>query len=102
MDSICCYQKVISRGVQLNAPTQKRQVMVGGGGEKISPTMFSGKIEIPDLHYCFPCDTVNSVQMVKMGIWYLFPISPSTVHDCETCNRAICANNSDCAQLLFS
>jgi hypothetical protein len=92
---------------QFSVKDQKRQMMVGGG-KKIVPTVFSGKIEIPDLNYCFPRDTGNSV---KMGIRYLFPISPLVVHDCEkfcnfckceTCNRAIGAKNSDYAQQLFS
>ena len=61
--------------------------------------MISGKVEIPDLNYWFPRDTVNSVKMVQMGIRYLFPITASVVYDCEkfckceTCNRAICANH---------
>jgi hypothetical protein len=43
----------------------RRQEMVGGGGgvKTIPPTMFSGKVEIPDLRYCFHRDTVKMVML---------------------------------------
>jgi hypothetical protein len=65
------------------AAARKLHSLCGGWRrrEKIPPTMFSLKTEIPDLHYCFSRDTVNSVKMVKTGISSFLPIFPSVVHD---------------------
>jgi hypothetical protein len=48
----------------------------GGGVKIIPPTRFSGKVEIPDLRYCFPCDTVKIVKTVKMIMSRFLPNLP--------------------------
>ena len=38
--------------------------------------MFSGKVDIPDLRYGFPRDTVKKVKMVEMVIPRILPNLP--------------------------
>ena len=65
----------------LNSP----EVSTIGGLKIISPTMFSGKVEIPDLRNCFPRDTVKTVKTVKMVMLRFLPNLPIGCRRCRGC-----------------
>jgi hypothetical protein len=46
---------------------------IGGDVKIILPTMFGGNVDIPDLRYCFPRDTVKTVKMVKTVMLSFLP-----------------------------